>query len=164
MKRKLVLRLITIFTLISITALFLIIKPKTDSENQLSRYKNAIHIFYLYADYSSYEETNDPRDIKIEPSGVTESIVERWRTLTEVYPEAGFPEEVIAQEDWLEAGDIYLETNGDRSKLVSDIGDSFPEDSSKPPARSFNDYIQSGEVFYEDLKELMIKEGLEINK
>ena len=161
MNKKFLISTIIILILISTTAIFLLNSQETVSEKELDKYESAITIFYLNADYSSYEETNDPQDIKVEPSNVTESIVERWRALTEAYPEAGYPVEAVEQEDWLKAGERYLQTNGNRSQLVSDISETFPEESPQPVARSFNDYIQLGEVFNEELKERMIEEGLE---
>ncbi|TES50181.1 hypothetical protein E2L07_16645 [Halalkalibacterium halodurans] len=131
-------------------------KKNADEELKLAQYRNEAiaKMFWLDVKHTG----KDPNDVEFFPSQDTDRIMERWNAVTELYPEAGYPDEVVEREDWFEVSQIFLKIpfHEIQQEMIEDT-DALPE-GERVPESSLEDYI-----FYRSfsLGPVLVELGLE---
>ncbi|MCR6109065.1 hypothetical protein HXA35_01755 [Bacillus sp. A301a_S52] len=99
---------------------------ESEGKDSLLIYSIVISRFQLSSDYHMED---DALHIELYPTEYTQEILERWKWISEVFPEMTFPEEAIEQNDWLvvsreftngtdELGEIYGQDVGLSKNMV----------------------------------------------
>ncbi|BAB07737.1 hypothetical protein [Halalkalibacterium halodurans] len=101
---------------------------------------------------------NDPSEVKFFPTEDTNGMMERWKAVTELYPEANYPEEAVEREDWFEVSRIFSEVDFSEveQKMIEDT-DALPE-GQRLSYGSLEDYIMYRGL---ELEPVLIELGLE---
>ncbi|BAB07739.1 hypothetical protein [Halalkalibacterium halodurans] len=105
-----------------------------------------------------YSSTNS-NDVEFFPTEDTERMLERWKAVTELYPEAGYPDEVIKRGDWLEVSRIFREIafHEIQQEMIEDT-DALPE-GERISESSLEDYIIHRNLY--SLGPVLVELGLE---
>ncbi|MBM7539839.1 hypothetical protein [Amphibacillus cookii] len=76
-----------------------------------------------YALDAIYKSTEFPVEVELYPSAHTEAILERWKAISDRYPELDYPEAAIEARDWIEVHKSFEDTdllNGVIRKMYKD--------------------------------------------
>ncbi|WP_138090736.1 hypothetical protein [Halalkalibacterium halodurans] len=132
-------------------------KKHADQEAEMDwrRIDFIVSDFWLDVKYAS----TDPNDAEFFPTEDTYRMMERWKAVTELYPEAGYPDEVVEREDWLEVSRIFLGTafHEIQEDMIEDTG-ALPE-GERIPESSLEDYIIHRSLY--SLGPVLVELGLE---
>ncbi|MED4081075.1 hypothetical protein P4637_08415 [Halalkalibacterium halodurans] len=157
MKRSMKLWLTVILLVIGGTILWAYLyneKKNEDLERAWLNIDRAARDFGLEVRYFS----NEPNNVELFPSEDTNMMMERWKAVTEQYPEANYPEEAVEREDWFEVSRIFNEVDFSeiQQKMIEDTG-ALPE-GQRVSDGSLEDYIMFRGL---ELEPVLIELGLE---
>ncbi|WP_017470936.1 hypothetical protein [Amphibacillus jilinensis] len=85
--------------------------------------KDYSYIAREYALDAIYKSTEFPVEVELYPSAHTEAILERWKAISDRYPELDYPESAIEARDWIEVHKAFEDTdllNGVIRKMYKD--------------------------------------------
>ncbi len=122
-------------------------------------YKNMTREYALDAVYKSKEV---PIEVKLYPTAHTEAILNRWKAISDRYPELDYPEAAIEAEDWLTVEESLEDTD-----VLKEVVDQMYEDSTIPPegaGASFTtlfNYIKYHQYDTTYIEEVLIDLGIE---
>ncbi|TPE68356.1 hypothetical protein [Halalkalibacterium halodurans] len=132
-------------------------KKSADQELNLAWYRieETAKMFWLDVKHTG----KNPNDVEFFPSQDTERMMERWKAVTELYPEAGYPEEAVERDDWFEVRQIFWGINFReiQQKMIEDIG-VLPE-GQRIGESSLRDYIIHRSLY--SLGPVLVELGLE---
>ncbi|TPE68354.1 hypothetical protein [Halalkalibacterium halodurans] len=131
-------------------------KKHADQEAEMDwrRIDFIVSDFWLDVKYASA----DLNDAEFFPTEDTDRMMERWKAVTELYPEANYPEEAVEREDWFEVSRIFNEVDFSeiQQKMIEDTG-ALPE-GQRVSYGSLENYIMSRGF---ELEPVLIELGLE---
>ncbi|TPE66772.1 hypothetical protein [Halalkalibacterium halodurans] len=132
-------------------------KKNADQELELAWYRieETAKMFWLDVKYTG----KDPNDVEFFPSQDTERMMERWKAVTQLYPEGGYPDEVVERGDWLEVRRIFREIafHEIQEEMIEDT-DALPE-GQRISTGSLEDYITYRSLY--SLGPVLVELGLE---
>ncbi|MBM7539829.1 hypothetical protein [Amphibacillus cookii] len=73
--------------------------------------KDYSYIAREYALDAIYKSKEFPVEVELYPSAYTEAILERWKAISERYPELDYPESAIEARDWIEVHKAFEDTD-----------------------------------------------------
>ncbi|MED3648091.1 hypothetical protein P4475_14995 [Halalkalibacterium halodurans] len=126
-----------------------------EAETNWRRIDFIVSDFWLDVKYLS----TDPNDVEFFPTEDTDRMMERWKAVTELYPEADYPEEAVEREDWFEVSQTFWDTNFReiQEEMIEDTG-ALPE-GERIPESSLEDYITYRSLY--SLGPVLVELGLE---
>ncbi|MED4081077.1 hypothetical protein P4637_08405 [Halalkalibacterium halodurans] len=133
-------------------------KKNADQEVKMAwgRIDSTVSDFWLDVKYTN----TDPNDAEFFPTEDTYRMLERWKAVTELYPEAGYPEEAVEREDWFEVNRIFSEIafHEIQQKMIEDTDALSEGEGERIDIRSLESYIISRSFM---LGPVLVELGLE---
>lgn len=165
MKSKLKI-ILTIILLIGI-ALFVWLFNKHEQEKEQIKEEEALYLEYkgtadrlrMNLDKSVYQQTDNLEDLILVPTEFTYKLFERWKSISEIFPEIDYPERTIQQENWLAVHEI-LSSNWAEMENASNKLNEEVETGEYIDSRSIAGYIYKKEIYNESFREFLEKKGI----
>lgn len=109
---------------------------KEDIENEREtaylEYVGTADQLHMELDESKYEQTKNPDDLVLVPREFTYDFLERWKAITDIFPEIKYPTNDIKNENWLEVSDIFTSNWVTMEDVSEKIGEKMADDYDEP--------------------------------
>ncbi|MBM7539831.1 hypothetical protein [Amphibacillus cookii] len=151
--------ILSVFTAFSLYYFVTKLQQEQAVTEALIDYRNITREYGLDAVYKSKEY---PIEVELYPTAHTEAILERWKAISERYPELDYPKAAIEAEDWLTVEESLEDTD-----VLKEVVDQMYEDSTIPPegaGASFTtlfNYIKYHQYDTQYIEEVLIDLGIE---
>jgi hypothetical protein len=140
----------------------LIIIGLTLFQNYQSEKEEAFINYHLVANRYQLDYTYDGDQIAFIPTKPTKEIINRWEMMSDFYPQFDYPEELIAEGDWVAAYDILVGNSHMYSEiLVQMYEEAGVSVSDVPPDPVIYNYVLFHNTSNETFKNVLIELGFE---
>ena len=124
-------------------------------------YVNRGDILALETNTDTFNETGDVTDISYTATQRTETRINRWKDISNAYPQIEFPEDDINNENWDAVLTSFLDSVKDMTEVSTEIAEKAPE-GNKPSINNIEFFILNGDV--EDfVKEEFEEKGITVD-
>ena len=120
-------------------------KKAEELEELEGYYTNRGEILALEIDTDTFNETGDVSDLTYRATERTEIRMNRWREISNAYPQIGFPEEDLDKENWDAVLTFFIDSVKDMTDVSSQIAEKAP-DGNKPSLNNIEYFLLTGDV------------------
>ncbi|MBM7539837.1 hypothetical protein [Amphibacillus cookii] len=120
------------------------------------------YIVREYALDAVYKSKENPVEVELYPSAYTEAILERWKAISDRYPEFEYPEAAIEEGDWFKVNRVIKD-----AEMLKDTVDKMYEDATvefeglKGSFTTLLDYIFYQKYEPSNIEDILIDLGFE---
>lgn len=121
-------------------------------------YKATADDLHLELDLEQYKKTRQIQDVDLIPTEKTDSLLARWKDVSEIFPSLDFPKKDIEKEDWIKVHEVLINNRGVMEEISTEIAN---EADATADWQAVNNYIHFGEASPSYFKSYLENEGIE---